>query len=195
MFTGVILTMDGEVYHEGKIVAMAGESPEHNKTAGNVYVKLRLAFRGKSCEAYMENIRVHVAEGHYRYPDVVALCGEPQFGSTRPKTLLNPTVIFEVLSESTADKDTGIKFDEFTQLLTVTDYILIAQNKMRVRHYHRLTETKWEMQAYTKAEDVVRLEALDVSLTLADIYEEITFPKPPALAKPRTTRIPVRKKP
>lgn len=182
-------------YVDGEILAMAGTSLGHNKVAGNIYLNLRLLFRGRSCEVFMESIRVRVSETRYRYPDIVALCGAAQVAETRPPTLLNPMVIFEVLSPSTKNKDVGEKFDEYAQNDTMTDYILVAQDTMRVRHYRRLNENDWQVSSYTKAEDIVRLESLNVSLTLADIYNEITFPKQLTLLKERTTRKTVRKKP
>ncbi len=186
---------DGRLeYVNGEIIAMAGESPEHNKVAGNIYLNLRISFRGRSCEVYIENVRVRVSESQYRYPDVVALCGEPEFENTRPQTLLNPMVVFEVLSSSTEHKDTGEKFDEYLQNPTLTDYVLVAQDAMRVRHVHRISENDWQVFSYTQPEDILHLESLDVSLTLADIYAEITFPKPPALTKAQFKRKALRKK-
>ena len=178
---GVIMTMDGEVYHEGEIVAMAGESLGHNEIALNVAVGMRIQFRGRPCHVYIKGVRVHVSEGQYRYPDVVALCGEPQTNGSNPPTVLNPVVIFEVLSPSTQSKDTGIKQEEFTRLPTVTDYALVAQDRMSVRHHHRISETTWEMRTYNRTGDIISLEALDVALTVADIYENITLPEPSPL--------------
>ena len=115
--------MDGEVYHEGEIVAIPGEALEHNEIALNISISFRMQFGDRPCHVYIESVRVHVSEGQYRYPDVVALCGEPQVNNTNPPTVLNPVVIFEVLSPSTQSKDTGIKQEEFTRLPTMTDYI------------------------------------------------------------------------
>ena len=136
---------------------------------------------------------MRVSDRQYRYPDVVALCGEEHFQDTRPQTILNPMVIFEVLSSSTQNKDAGEKFDEYAQNDTMTDYVLVAQDTMRVRHYRRLNEKDWQISSYTQAEEIVRLESLEVSLTLADIYAEITSPKPPALTKAQAKRWTLRK--
>ena len=180
-------------YVNGEIIAMAGESPEHNEIALNLSLNIKTQFRGRRCKIYMENVRVRVSHRQRRYPDVVALCGEPQFQNTRPQTLLNPMVIFEVLSSSTQNKDAGEKFDEYAQNDAMTDYVLVAQDRMRVRHYRRLNEKDWQVSSSTQAEEIVRLESLDVSLTLADIYAEITFPKPPALTKAQAKRRTLRK--
>ena len=181
-------------YVDGEILAMAGTSFEHNDVTSNICLEIKTQFRGRPCKVYMENIRVRVSETRYRYPDIVALCGAAQVAETRPPTLLNPMVIFEVLSSSTKNKDTGEKFDEYAQNNTLTDYVLVAQDAMRVRHYRRLNEKEWQVSTYTQAEEIVRLESLNVSLTLADIYNEITFPKPLTLLKTRTKTEALRKR-
>jgi len=181
-------------YVNGEIIAMAGTSLEHNDVAGNIYFGIKTQFRGRPCKVYIESVRVRVSDTRYRYPDVVALCGEAQLLNSNPKTLTNPVAIFEVLSSSTQHKDTGEKFDEYAQNDTLTDYVLVAQDTMRVRHYRRLNEKDWRISSYTLAEEIVRLESLDVSLTLADIYNEITFPKPRVLTKAQAKRQTLRKR-
>ena len=161
-------------YVDGEIVAMAGESLEHNDIASNICLEIKLQFRGRRCKVYMEGVRVRVSERQYRYPDVVALCGQPQTAGGRPRTLLNPSVIFEVLSDSTEDKDRGVKRREYERLPTMTDYLLVAQDTRHVRHYSRRNGTDWQEQTYTRDEDIIRLDTLAVTLTLADIYNEVT---------------------
>src|SRR2546428_181935 len=88
-------------YANGQIIAMAGASRSHNLIAGNLYREVSQQLRGRPCEAYISNIRVKVSRtGLYTYPDVVAVCGEIHFEDVRNDTLLNPTVIVEVLSSS-----------------------------------------------------------------------------------------------
>ena len=192
---GEILTMTGDLYVAGAIVAMAGESPEHNEVAGNIYVEIKTQFRGRPCKVYIENVKAEVSEKQYRYPDVMALCGEPKFRNTNPKTLINPMVIFEVLSPSTKNKDAGEKFDEYAQNDTLTDYVLVAQDAMRVLHYHRLRTNHWEVTIYTKIDDTLHLESLAISLTLTNIYSEIAFPKPLRILGARSKNKPLRQKP
>ena len=182
-------------YVDGEIIAMAGTSLEHNDIANNICLEVKTQFRGRPCKVYIESVRARVSSARYRYPDVVALCGEAQLQSSNPKTLLNPGAIFEVLSPSTKNKNAGEKFDEYAQNDTLTDYVLVARATMRVRHYRRLNGKDWQVSSYMAAEDTVRLEALNVSLTLADIYNEIAFPAPPALSKAQAKSKAVRKTP
>lgn len=97
-------------YVDGEILAMAGETPAHNRIARNICIALEQAFGERSCESFIENIRVRVTPTQYRYPDVVAVCGESQFDNEHPPSLLNPMVIFEVLSPSTEGYDRDEKF-------------------------------------------------------------------------------------
>ena len=112
----------------------------------------------------------------YTYPDVVALCGEPRFDrSSRPAVLLNPQVIFEVLSPSTETFDRGEKFLRYRSLDSLTDYVLVAADLMRVEHLTRHAGASWTMTEYQQPHDRVPLRSLEVELTLAQIYRRVTF--------------------
>lgn len=165
-------------YVDGEILAMADESPEHNEIAGNIHFQFKLAFRGRPCKVYMEGVRVRVSPTRYRYPDVVAVCGEIAFAETNPRTLLNPTVIFEVLSPSTGLQDATDKLAEYTQLASVTDYVIVAQTQSLVIHHRRQSGQAWATRLHMQPDDRIRFESLDVTLTVADCYEGIIFPPP-----------------
>ena len=162
-------------YVDGRIAKMAGESPEHNEISSNMLFEIKGAFRGRPCKVYMAEVRVRVAETRYRYPDIVALCETPKFADTRPKTLLNPQVVIEVLSHSTQHIDLSEKMNEYFAMDSVTDYILVAQNRLWVERYNRRGPDQWNIRAYNKAEDSLVIEAIGVTLTLTDIYRDIVF--------------------
>jgi Uma2 family endonuclease len=162
-------------YVNGEVLEMPGESPKHNRIAGNIYLKLELAFGERACEAFMENIRVRVSPSQYRYPDVVALCGKPQFDSDHPPSLLNPAVIFEVLSPSTEAFDQDEKFAEYQQIDDLTDYVLVAQYGRLVIHYVRQTPDHWTLTRYRDLSDTLTIATLEVTLALSDVYRKITF--------------------
>ena len=163
-------------YVDGKVIAMAGESLAHNRIARNIVVKLETNFADNTCETFMENIRVRVTPTRYRYPNVVALCGEAQIDDTNPPALLNPAVIFEVASPSTENEDRDEKWTEYQQLPSVTDYILVAQNVVQVIHYVRVSDTHWTITIYREMQDALTLASLNTSLPLADIYRKIVLP-------------------
>ena len=159
-------------YVDGEILAMAGETPTHNVIAGNLYYRLRVAFETRQCDAYIENVRTRVSPTQYRYPDIAALCGEARFDQEKPPSLLNPQVIFEVLSPSTEGSDRDEKFTEYQQLSAVTDYILVAQDRVEVTHYTRQSARQWMVIIYVDLSDVLSLRSLEVSLTVADVYRK-----------------------
>ena len=165
-------------YVAGEIFAMAGAQPWHLKIASNLAGMLYVRFRGRNCDFFSVDARVRVRAGElWTYPDVVALCGEPRFDpSTNPHSLLNPQVIFEILSPSTADFDRGDKFVRYQRIESFTDYLLIDSERMRVEHYVR-QEGGWLYREYHEATDLLRLASIEVELPLAEIYERVTFPK------------------
>jgi Uma2 family endonuclease len=162
-------------YVNGRIYAMTGASREHNLIAGNVFGELRTRLRGRACEVYMGDMRVRVSPtGLYTYPDVVALCGEPRFEDSHVDTLLNPTVIVEVLSPSTEAYDRGEKFAHYRRLETLSEYVLVAQDKMRVEHYRRDGE-HWVLTEISDPEGVLSLLAVGCEIPLREIYERVEF--------------------
>lgn len=160
-------------YFEGEIIAMPGVSLPHNRISGNFFTVL-----DRTCEAFIEAVRVRVSPTQYRYPDVVALRGEPITDGENPPALLNPGVIVEVLSASTAAKDKGEKFLEYKQMASLTDYVLAAQDSVSVLHYARETAKKWTITEYTELTDTLTFAALEVTISLADIYRKIVFTAP-----------------
>jgi Uma2 family endonuclease len=163
--------LDGEIY--GEIYAMAGATEDHNLIAGNIYRLLGNRFEGGPCRAYINDMRVRVApDGLYTYPDVVAVCGEREFLDERRDTLLNPTVLFEVLSPSTEGYDRGAKFAQYWRLASLTDYVLVAQDRVRVEHSVRQGEG-WFVTALTALDATLRLPALDCALPLAAVYADV----------------------
>lgn len=162
-------------YVNGEVIAMAGETLQHNRIARNISLQLEAAFGKRPCETFIENIRVRVSPTQYRYPDVVALCGEPVVDANRPPVLLNPAVIIEVLSPSTEQYDRDGKFMEYRQIATLTDYVLVEQDSSLVVHYARLSPTEWIVREYSDLTNRITFVALEVSITLAQIYRKITW--------------------
>lgn len=163
-------------YINGHIFAMAGASRRHNLIAGNVFGELRAQLRGRLGEAYINDMRVKVSPtGLYTYPDVAALCGEPRFEDTHLDTLLNPSVIVEVLSDSTEAYDRGEKFAHYRRLESLTDYVLIAQDKIRVEYYVR-QGNQWVLSEASALHNTVHLSSIGCDLALRDIYDKVEFP-------------------
>ncbi len=165
-------------YVAGEIFAMAGTQPAHAVATGNIFAGLHNRFRGRSCSVFNSDIRVRAAAGEmYTYPDVSALCGEPKFESfgANPPSLLNPQVIFEVLSPSTEAFDRGEKFRRYRRLDTLTDYVLVSVATMRVEHHHLQESGVWAYEDYNHPDNIVQLASVDCELPLGEIYERVTF--------------------
>ncbi len=164
-------------YHSGQMFAMAGASREHNLITTNVVGELRSFLRGRPCEIYPSDMRVLVsATGLYTYPDVSVTCGEPEFLDGSLDVLLNPLVVVEVLSPSTESYDRGAKFALYQRLPSLQEYLLVSQNVPQVERYARQPDGRWLYELVGGVEAVVTLEALGVTLPLAEIFDRVTFP-------------------
>ena len=167
-------------YVAGEIFAMAGAQPAHLEIAYNLAGTLHARFRGRPCRAYVSDAKVRVRAGElWTYPDAVAFCGEPRFDtSAKPYSLLNPQVIIEILSPSTADFDRGDKFVRYQRLESFTDYVLIDPDRMRVEHYVRQEAGGWLYREYHEPADILNLASVGAELPLAEIYERVAFSAP-----------------
>lgn len=157
----------------GMIVAMAGTTYVHNLIVSNLSVALNIGLRGR-CRAVTSDQRVHVpATGLYTYPDVVVVCGAPEFHPKDRMTLLNPRMLVEVLSPSTEAYDRGAKFRHYAYIDSLMDYVMVSQETKRVEHYRRLDTGQWLLTAYEGAEAVLVMEDLGLYIPLSEIYEGV----------------------
>ena len=119
-------------------------------------------------------MRVAVGSGDiYTYPDVVALCGTTQCEPIySPTCLLNPQLLVEVLSPSTEAYDRGDKFLYYQRLASLTDYVLVAADRMRIEHY-TLQEGGWVPAGYSRPADQLVFASLEARITLAEIYDKV----------------------
>ncbi len=165
-------------YLAGQVFAMAGASRVHNRIAFNLGGQLYAALRGRDCEAYLGDMRVKVREASaYFYPDVVVVCGQPQFEDEQEDNLLNPVVIIEVLSPSTEDFYRTEKFFAYQKLTSLREYLLVSQDKVHVEHLIRQPGGEWLKREYTQGEQVVVLESIEAGIPVSVIYEGVSFAK------------------
>ncbi|MCY7346466.1 MAG: Uma2 family endonuclease [Pyrinomonadaceae bacterium] len=162
----------------GRIVAMAGATDRHNVIASNLFLEIGIQLKRTKCRPFASDMRVNAKAGNYFYPDIVVTCGERKFEDVKKKdVLINPTAIFEVLSKSTKLKDRNEKFAAYIQLESLTDYVLIEQDAMKIEHYSRVDEKNWNLRIYAAADEEIIFKSINCTLSLADIYEEISFTK------------------
>ncbi len=163
-------------YFDGFITAMSGVSREHNTIALNLGSEIRSQFKDRPCEVFVSDIRVCVARtGLYTYPDVAAVCGKSNWQDDEVDTLLNPTMIVEVLSPSTESYDRGKKFGHYRRLETLREYVLVAQDEVRVERYTRHGDD-WVLTELNRLEDVLRLASIGCEVSLREIYAKVEFP-------------------
>jgi len=162
-------------YFKGEIFAMTGASENHNIIAGSTLAALYSQLRKKPCQIYPSDMRVRIpATGLYTYPDISVVCGTPEFEDDVLDTLLNPTVIIEVLSSSTEQYDHGKKFQHFRTMASLKEYILIAQDSVRIEHFGR-QDDHWILTDAKTSDTVLTLPSIDCTLALSDVYEKVNF--------------------
>lgn len=166
-------------YVNGRIYAMAGASRAHNRITSNAHAFLFAQLRGGRCEPFMADMRLKVrATGLYAYPDVMVACDGARYESDGLDTLLDPTVLIEVLSPSTEAWDRTGKFAHYRYLPSLREYLLIAQDRMHVEVFARRGE-QWLFTEFNRPDEIVRLESIGCDLALSDLYERVDLPDNP----------------
>lgn len=161
-------------YFDGEIFAMTGASRRHNLISLNVGAELRSQLRGHDCETYVSDMRVQIASASiYTYPDVVVVCGRPEFEDAEVDTLLNPTLIAEVSSKSTASYDREAKFEYYRTIPSLVEYLLVSQNTHHVTQYVKQPDGRWLLADIRGAEGRVELSSVGCALTMTEIYEKV----------------------
>lgn len=158
----------------GEMFAMGGASESHNLIVMNTGSELRQQLKRRPCKVYPSDMRVNVnPSGLYTYPDVVVVCGEARFADDHKDTLLNPTVIIEVLSDSTEGYDRGEKFEHYRRLESLAEYVLIAQKKGHVECFTRQPDNQWLLRETDDPQGSIHLESVDCKLALIEIYDKV----------------------
>jgi Uma2 family endonuclease len=161
---------------DGAIVAMAGARPPHNILSANLTIALGPLARHHGCVTMTSDQRVHVpGTGLYCYPDVLVVCGERRYEDADPPSLLNPTLLVEVTSDSTEAFDRGAKFMHYQAIPSLREYLIVSHRLLRIDHHRRVQDGQWLLTTYTAEEALVALPALDAELPLRDVYRDVAF--------------------
>jgi Uma2 family endonuclease len=160
-------------YYQGEVFAMAGASRAHNRLVFNIIAVLGPALRGRPCQGYPSDMRVRVTTtGLYTYPDVTVVCGKPEL---EDDTLLNPQVVFEVVSPSTEGYDRGEKFWQYQSIPSFREYVLVSQHKVHVDHFVKRPDGWWLLRSLGPGE-TIDLSSVGCSLPLDEVYLEVLAP-------------------
>lgn len=162
-------------YVAGQVYAMVGGTGPHSEIAANTIITLGVRLRQRPCRVYTSDMRIAIGKADmYVYPDLSVACGEPQF-TARGTALLNPTVIIEVLSPSTARYDQGQKFLRYQQIESLRDYVLIEQDMPFVQVFSRDDQGRWVWSAAEGMEATLALPSIGCGLPLAEVYAKVVF--------------------
>lgn len=165
-------------YYAGEMFAMAGGSPTHSVLTASAIGALFSLLKGNRCAPYDSNLRVFVAaDGLYTYPDALVICGSLELVPGHDDMVTNPTLIVEVLSDSTEAYDRGKKFAHYRMLPSFAEYVLISQKEPLVEVFFRQGDGTWQLTPVRGRDASVRLQSLGVELRLAEIYERVEFPE------------------
>ena len=163
-------------YYNGEIFAMSGGTANHSRISTNLGHDLLDALRGKDCDVFNGDLKVHIqAADAFVYPDVSIVCGEVNFHENNQHTILNPTVIFEVLSESTERFDRGSKFRKYQTIPSLKEYVLVDQWELQIDIFRPSSDGKWEWEGFSGLESFAHLESLGIKLLLKNVYYRVEF--------------------
>lgn len=164
-------------YWDGEVFCMSGGSPSHEMIVGNLIAYLRPQLRGRNCYVFPSNLRVKVPKyPPYRYPDLTALCGKPEYEAIGGvDSLTNPTLIVEILSPSTEAFDRGDKFTYYKSIPSFREYLLIAQHRPHITHYVKQADGSWSYEEINDLTATLRLMSLDSEMLLSELYEDVSF--------------------
>ncbi len=164
-------------YVGGYVYAMTGGTARHAFITSNTITQLGIHLGDSDCSIGSPDLEVYIAARQaFRYPDISVVCGDPIFVEGREDVITNPILLVEVLSPSTAKKDHHDKLHEYTQIPTLHDYLLVAQESPGIELYSRQQETGlWTYQHTTGLESDIHLPSLDCTLALSKVYRRVTF--------------------
>lgn len=161
-------------YFNGEVFAMSGAEPAHVDIVSNTISALMSGLKERPCKVHNPDMRVLTASRLSTYPDISVVCGERQFNDDRPRALLNPTVIIEVLSLSSAAYERGDKFHHYRSIATLREYVLIASTRRRIEVFTRQPGDSWQITVLDDA-GAVELASIGCALALPDVYDGVEF--------------------
>jgi Uma2 family endonuclease len=165
--------LEKSIFWDGEVFGMAGASRRHNLLTAAMLGELRVGLRGRPCQPYSSDQRIRVSDGQrYVYPDASVTCKPVESAANDPDAITNPTLVVEVLSDSTEAFDRGDKFLGYRSLASLTDYLLVSQHAKRVEHFVRSTEGSWVLRVYESG-STLRIASLQIDIAVDALYEGV----------------------
>ena len=167
-------------YYDGEMFATAGASFLHNVVRDNLIGELGNQLKGGPCRTLSSDMRVKIPRARsYTYPDIVILCGKPEFAEDKFDILLNPTAIIEVLSPSTERFDRRGKFRRYQRIESLQEYVLVAQDEMLCERFVRGADESWVLTTFDDPTGAFAMVTGSVKIPLSEIYRGVELPEPP----------------
>jgi Uma2 family endonuclease len=174
-------------FFQGEMFAMAGASRRHNRINENLTIRIGSRLLNGPCQTFSRDLRVRIERtGLFTYPDLVIVCGEPEFAAEDPDTLINPNVIVEILSDSTESRDRTTKFDQYKNLHSFREYVLVSQKSPICERYRRNEEGDWVHDSVVGLDKSLVFATVPIQVPLAEIYAGLEFPDSDGVAETPT---------
>ncbi len=180
--------IDGYIYpmERKEATAIAGESEQHGIVSSNVHAEMHLKLKGTDCQTRVKDAKIQSGDfakmtgkslkGMFSYPDIVIICGKPEYHDEHKDIITNPKVIIEVLSPSAELFDRNTKFHRLSRFnKTLSDYILVSQDKPMVEHFVRQSDGNWKLFTHFGTDEVLNIKNVKCKLKLEDIYDRVKF--------------------
>jgi Uma2 family endonuclease len=175
-------------FFDGETFAMAGGTPQHSLIATNLAREFGNKLTGGPCAAYNSDLRLKIEPtGLCTYPDLSVICGPLQFAKGTDDTVINPSVIVEVLSNSTEAYDRGRKFEHYRQIVTLREYVLVSQTEPRVEQFIRQADDRWLLVEATGINTMLEIPSLRATISLAEVFAKVKFVPAPIRPRPFPT--------
>jgi Uma2 family endonuclease len=167
-------------FYQGEMFAMSGGKPQHSLIATNLAREFSMRLRSSECVAYNTDLRIKIeASGLYTYPDLSVICGPLRFAEGTDDTVVNPTVLVEVLSDSTEAYDRGTKFEHYQQIPTLQEYLLVSQKAARIEQFRRQPGGDWLLKVAAGMDQSLELPSLAIVIPLAEVFARVSFSPTP----------------
>jgi len=164
-------------FFDGEMFAMAGGTPEHSLIATNIAREFGNRLRGRPCVAYNADLRIKVeATGLNTYPDLSIICGSLQFAEGTNDTVVNPSVLVEVISDSTEAYDRGRKFVHYRQIPSLKEYLMVSQKEPRIEKFARQADGQWILSEANGLDAALEVPSLGIALALSEVFANVKFP-------------------
>jgi Uma2 family endonuclease len=171
-----LTALERHEYYQGEVFAMSGGSVNHESIVGDSFFAIRSHLQKKACRVFGSNLRIQIeANGLFTYPDISIFCEQLKPYKTRKDTVVNPTILIEVLSPSTQNYDRGDKFSLYRDLPSLKEYVLISSTQVLVEHHVKQADDQWQLTIYRSRESIFTIHAIDFTTEIGTFYENINF--------------------